>query len=613
MADTFDKVRDGQPLEIAAATWNALLEAGEDHSRRKVPGGGGPALDGPLNPAVRVLVKNATGAALAVGSVVALGTPVVSPADYRREAAATPLFPGTVPAATTDAFAVLAEPLGIEEIGRAVLMGVASCNVNVVGATDTYATPKASDSTQLDSAATGPARILWREAGSSGTKKALVLLEGYSPPAASDSPYKTPVRFRTTANVNLAGGGLAAGTVHDGVTAAAGDRALVPAQSSSAENGIYVVPSSGAAARAADADTGDKVYGATVFVSEGAIWKDTVFICTTNHTAASPIVVGTTSLTFAQTPAADIASGVAVSGYVVPAAQSWVGPKTVYALPDAKSSSASIVDINPAATDATVTVTGPVRTSGNRTAKVKTLSGAYVGFSSDAISELYSQGAESGLTLQAPPASPANDAEGRIELRSNYGGTTTFTMGYNSSSVTYSQYGGVGLDPINGLQIRLTDADAATVPPTGGSSALRYDAGLTSYRSNQFDTTPQVGYWSFGYGARQDIGNEVRVGRLVAPYILLATDYYGSLSADLKIQVREIEVGSGNATYWTGQTGTSGAGDQVKHGLITAFGTTGITITSLADSAAANNTLYYSTTGSKLAFKDPGGTVHYLY
>ena len=34
---------------------------------------------------------------------------------------------------------------------------------------------------------------------------------------------------------------------------------------------------------------------------------------------------------------------------------------------------------------------------------------------------------------------------------------------------------------------------------------------------------------------------------------------------------------------------------------------------SLADSAAANNSLYYSTTQSKLAYKDPSGTVHTLY
>ncbi len=39
----------------------------------------------------------------------------------------------------------------------------------------------------------------------------------------------------------------------------------------------------------------------------------------------------------------------------------------------------------------------------------------------------------------------------------------------------------------------------------------------------------------------------------------------------------------------------------------------GIGIVSLADSAAANSTLYYSTTQSKLVWKDAGGTVNVLY
>jgi hypothetical protein len=34
---------------------------------------------------------------------------------------------------------------------------------------------------------------------------------------------------------------------------------------------------------------------------------------------------------------------------------------------------------------------------------------------------------------------------------------------------------------------------------------------------------------------------------------------------------------------------------------------------SLADSSAANNSMYYSTTGSKLSYKDSGGSVHPLY
>lgn len=38
-----------------------------------------------------------------------------------------------------------------------------------------------------------------------------------------------------------------------------------------------------------------------------------------------------------------------------------------------------------------------------------------------------------------------------------------------------------------------------------------------------------------------------------------------------------------------------------------------ITPISQADADASNNTIYYSTTASKLVYKDSGGTVHNLY
>lgn len=108
--------------------------------------------------------------------------------------------------------------------------------------------------------------------------------------------WKQAVRFKTTANVDLAGGGLAAGTIHDGVTAAVGDRAVVGSQTAGAENGVYIVPASGAPTRAADADVGSELVNATVFVSEGSVNADTQWTCTTN----APITVGTTALAFAQ-------------------------------------------------------------------------------------------------------------------------------------------------------------------------------------------------------------------------------------------------------------------------------------------------------------------------
>ena len=93
---------------------------------------------------------------------------------------------------------------------------------------------------------------------------------------------KGSVRARTTANVNLAGGGLANGTTHDGVTVATGEIVLVGSQSTAAENGLYVVPASGAASRSSLADTWAEIVGATVIVEEGTTYADTGWLCTGN-------------------------------------------------------------------------------------------------------------------------------------------------------------------------------------------------------------------------------------------------------------------------------------------------------------------------------------------
>jgi hypothetical protein len=78
----------------------------------------------------------------------------------------------------------------------------------------------------------------------------------------------------------------------DGVQTVENDRILLCQQLTASGNGIYVVHASGGWTRAGDADTGAEVLGATVVVSEGTTWADTVWMCTTN----APITVGTTGL-----------------------------------------------------------------------------------------------------------------------------------------------------------------------------------------------------------------------------------------------------------------------------------------------------------------------------
>lgn len=106
---------------------------------------------------------------------------------------------------------------------------------------------------------------------------------------------KKVVRVKTTGNVNLATA-LASGQSIDGKTLATGDRVFVGSQSTGADNGIYVAPSSGAASRASDFDAGAEIPGAFIIVNEGTVNGDTMWLETTD----GPITVGTTSLAFSQ-------------------------------------------------------------------------------------------------------------------------------------------------------------------------------------------------------------------------------------------------------------------------------------------------------------------------
>src|SRR5215475_3953272 len=116
--------------------------------------------------------------------------------------------------------------------------------------------------------------------------------KGYVDAAISGLAWKDTVRVASTANVNVATGGLVA---VDGVTTVGGDRVLLKNQTAGAENGIYVA-AAGAWARATDAAAAGDLLNAAVFVSEGTTNADTAWVMTTN----APITVGTTSLTWVQ-------------------------------------------------------------------------------------------------------------------------------------------------------------------------------------------------------------------------------------------------------------------------------------------------------------------------
>ena len=80
-----------------------------------------------------------------------------------------------------------------------------------------------------------------------------------------DATFKRSVRAATTANITLS----AAQTI-DGIVLAVGDRVLVKDQTTTSQNGIYVV-AAGAWTRALDADTASKIASALVAVDSGTV------------------------------------------------------------------------------------------------------------------------------------------------------------------------------------------------------------------------------------------------------------------------------------------------------------------------------------------------------
>ena len=98
----------------------------------------------------------------------------------------------------------------------------------------------------------------------------------------------------TTGNIVISTA-LNNGDTLDGVSLSTNDRVLVKDQSTSSENGIYVVGSS--PARASDLAAGSDAAGMFTFIEQGTVNADNGFVCTSNKGSA---VTGTNNLTFAQ-------------------------------------------------------------------------------------------------------------------------------------------------------------------------------------------------------------------------------------------------------------------------------------------------------------------------
>lgn len=110
------------------------------------------------------------------------------------------------------------------------------------------------------------------------------------------------IAIATTASVNLASG-LVNGTVIDTYTLVTGNRVLVKNQATASQNGVYVVPVSGAASRATDADTAAEVNNRKAIPLFGTQANRFYF------TTSTVVTLGTDAVSFAQLASSTYVAG----------------------------------------------------------------------------------------------------------------------------------------------------------------------------------------------------------------------------------------------------------------------------------------------------------------
>jgi hypothetical protein len=122
------------------------------------------------------------------------------------------------------------------------------------------------------------------------TTSSQLTTKSYVDNAVNGLSWKTPARVATTGNITLSG----TQTI-DAIAVIAGDRVLVKNQSTTTQNGVYVV-AAGAWARSTDMDGNPsvgEVNGAAIFVTDGTVGADTAWTQT-----ATIVTVGTQSMVF---------------------------------------------------------------------------------------------------------------------------------------------------------------------------------------------------------------------------------------------------------------------------------------------------------------------------
>lgn len=162
--------------QISARAWNRAQDAADIVLRQSADGAAeGPSAGPPAY--TPILARNSTATVVNRWGVLSVAGVVFTPSGATGNATQQfqdqPVLSGGLPTGGS-AFVVAIEPIAAGKIGRVAVAGVVQAKVNITDAGHGFVTAKDGDLTQLSSAASGDAQILWKESGTGASKWAIV-------------------------------------------------------------------------------------------------------------------------------------------------------------------------------------------------------------------------------------------------------------------------------------------------------------------------------------------------------------------------------------------------------------------------------------------------------
>jgi hypothetical protein len=167
-------------VKIAATAWNQVIDQVRVRPQFDAEASGHPPTT------FQVRIRNRTSGVIERWGVLhitgVLETPTGATGLSSTDAGTTsfqqwPGLVGVTPTGTTQgSFAVAVEPIPAGQIGMAAIDGVVQCKLDIKAASHRFATPKPGSETELQTASSGEATILWKEPGTGTGKWGLIRL-----------------------------------------------------------------------------------------------------------------------------------------------------------------------------------------------------------------------------------------------------------------------------------------------------------------------------------------------------------------------------------------------------------------------------------------------------